>query len=180
MIAGQAVFRSSTERDPRFDPSTCMHAYETGPIRQYYVARPLLIQMTCRVVLVLSVSKSLLITAMNSYMVQCYFLAITELPMLPLLIFISLSADTHRASPHHSSCTPDRISMHAQRVEGDTFPRSFIKWSIIYVTTHGGGRALWPSRTLPTMRRRLLRARVIRRDGSPALNPRLLEAQPQQ
>ena len=81
---------------------------------------------------------------------------------------------------HHSSCTPDRISMHAQRVEGDTFPRSFIKWSRICVITHGGGRALWPSKTLPTTRRRRSRAFVMRRAGSPALKPRLLEAQPQQ
>ena len=169
----------AADRVPQFDPSTGMHTYETGRIRQLYVVRSLHIQRTRRVVIILSARTSSQITKKNSYLTQCYFLALTEAPRLPLLT-PSLSVDTHRASPYHSSCTPELLNMHAQRVDGVTSPRSFIKWSRICATTQGGGRALWLSRTLPTTRRRLLKARVIRRAGSPAPNPKLLEAQLQQ
>ena len=46
-----------------------------------------------------------------------------------------------RGTFYHSHCTPERSKMQAQRIDTDSFPKSFMMKSRISLATQGGGLA---------------------------------------
>ena len=73
-------------------------------------------------------------TILNDDVFPCYHRGCRYLlPLFPV--------DIHRATLYHSSCTPERSKMQAQRIDADNLPKSFMMKSRICLATQGGGLA---------------------------------------